>query len=98
DEITYERLYRINHGKGTKNESFKWAEKHLPYLSNLNVFKVKKFDISINAKTNYNEVIKTLLKETFSHFNITHHNLDNNNLLRQLLALQPYEEEQDATK
>ncbi|MCV3754359.1 site-specific DNA-methyltransferase, partial [Ureaplasma zalophigenitalium] len=42
DEITYERLYRINHGKGTKNESFKWAEKHLPYLSNLNVFKVKK--------------------------------------------------------
>ncbi|MCV3754361.1 site-specific DNA-methyltransferase, partial [Ureaplasma zalophigenitalium] len=22
DEITYERLYRINHGKGTKNESF----------------------------------------------------------------------------
>ncbi|MCV3734561.1 site-specific DNA-methyltransferase, partial [Ureaplasma miroungigenitalium] len=98
DNITYERLYRINHGKGTHDEKFKWTDKNLPYLSNLNVFKVKKFDISINAQNNPNEMIKTMLRQSLAHFKIMHFEVNNNEILRQLLALQPYEEDEDATK
>ncbi|QNM93558.1 site-specific DNA-methyltransferase [Mycoplasma sp. Pen4] len=46
DKITYERLFRINHGFGTNKETIKWTDKNEPYNSNLDVFQIRYDDIS----------------------------------------------------
>ena len=64
--ITYERLYRINNGKGTKGEiDFKWLEKNDPYKQNLNVYSIEYFDASIDkrAKDESDDVSLKLLKK-----------------------------------
>ncbi|MCS4537213.1 site-specific DNA-methyltransferase, partial [Mycoplasma sp. CSL7475-4] len=63
-DVTYERLYRINNGKGTKEETFKWLEKNEPYKQNLNVFNIEYFDTQLFNDNVNNELIKqTLIKE-----------------------------------
>ncbi|MXR23172.1 site-specific DNA-methyltransferase, partial [Mycoplasma flocculare] len=43
--VTYERLFRINHGFSTKKEqNFDWIKKNQPYRSNLDVFWIKYFN------------------------------------------------------
>ena len=64
--VTYERLYRINNGKGTKGETdFKWLEKNEPYKQNLNVYNIEYFDASINnpEKDESDDISLKLLKK-----------------------------------
>nr|WP_237023541.1 site-specific DNA-methyltransferase [Mycoplasma miroungirhinis] len=87
--ITYERLYRINHGVGTNGETFKWTEKNESYKQNLNVFNLKYDSIDIvNSTTETNLLIDTL-RESLAKFgikNITDEELLNN--LTNLYALE----------
>ncbi|MXR13859.1 site-specific DNA-methyltransferase, partial [Mycoplasma flocculare] len=42
ENVTYERLFRINHSFSTKKEqNFDWIKKNQPYRSNLDVFWIK---------------------------------------------------------
>nr|WP_245391670.1 DNA methyltransferase [Metamycoplasma orale] len=64
--VTYERLYRINNGKGTKGETdFKCLEKNEPYKQNLNVYSIEYFDASINnpEKDETDDISLKLLKK-----------------------------------
>ncbi|MGX9363959.1 site-specific DNA-methyltransferase [Mycoplasma sp. 527] len=96
-DVNYERLYRINHGVGTKNEAFEWTKKNEPYKANLNVFNIKYYDVSpsnndINIEDLTNKLIN-VLKE----FGIT--SIDKNNqqqyinLLNDLSSLKPEKRE-----
>ena len=64
--VTYERLYRINNGKGTKGETdFKWLEKNDSYKQNLNVYNIEYYDASIDKreKDESDDVSLKLLKK-----------------------------------
>nr|WP_255483487.1 site-specific DNA-methyltransferase [Mycoplasma sp. Pen4] len=62
DNITYERLFRISHGFGTKKETIKWTDKNEPYNSNLDVFKIKYDDIS-PLTSNQEELLSNVLND-----------------------------------
>ena len=47
-DVCFERLYRISTGKSTNNESFEWLKKNEPFYKNLDVYKIKHIDITIN--------------------------------------------------
>lgn len=94
--ITYERLYRINNGKGTKGETdFKWLEKNDPYKQNLNVYNIEYFDTSIDKieKDESDDVSLKLLKkldELLNSLNIKSTEINNEqklNILNELNAL-----------
>ena len=94
--ITYERLYRINNGKGTKGETdFKWLEKNDPYKQNLNVYNIEYFDASIDKteKDESDDVSLKLLKkldELLNSLNLKSteiHNEQKLNILTELNAL-----------
>lgn len=40
-DVTYERLFRVMNGKGTKGETFPWLEKHAPYGGSLEVLTIE---------------------------------------------------------
>lgn len=63
DSITYERLYRINNGKGTKGETFDWLKKNQPYADNLEVFYEKTYKIGLNSTINTSDLVKIIKKE-----------------------------------
>ena len=94
--VTYERLYRINNGKGTKGENdFKWLEKNDPYKQNLNVYNIEYFDASIDKreKDESDDVSLKLLKkldELLNSLNIKSTEINNEqklNILTELNAL-----------
>ena len=94
--VTYERLYRINNGKGTKGETdFKWLEKNDPYKQNLNVYNIEYFDTSIDKieKDESDDVSLKLLKkldELLNSLNIKSTEINNEqklNILTELNAL-----------
>lgn len=94
--ITYERLYRINNGKGTKGETnFKWLEKNDSYKQNLNVYNIEYFDASIDkrAKDESDDVSLKLLKkldELLNSLNLKSTEINNEqklNILTELNAL-----------
>ena len=95
--ITYERLYRINNGKGTKGEdNFKWLEKNDPYKQNLNVYNIEYYDASIDKreKDESDDVSLKLLKkldELLNYLNLKSTEINNEqklNILSQLNALE----------
>lgn len=95
--ITYERLYRINNGKGTKGEdNFKWLEKNDPYKQNLNVYNIEYYDASIDKreKDESDDVSLKLLKkldELLNSLNLKSTEINNEqklNILSQLNALE----------
>ncbi|WP_416738369.1 site-specific DNA-methyltransferase [Mycoplasma sp. 005V] len=91
-DVTYERLFRINNGKGTKGESFKWADKNQPYKQNLDVFWTKYFDTNIfSEKIDNIAILKTLEKE-LNDFGIYGLNDNVQKLLLDLIALKPVKE------
>ena len=51
--VCFERLYRINNGKGTKDETFDWLKKNEPFFKSIDVYKIKPVDISINHNQHY---------------------------------------------
>ncbi len=96
-DVNYERLYRINHGVGTKNETFDWTKKYEPYKANLNVFNIKYYDISPANKDIEIEDLANKLIDVLKEFGIT--SIDKNNqqqyinLLNDLSSLKPEKRE-----
>nr|WP_318023808.1 site-specific DNA-methyltransferase [Mycoplasmopsis sturni] len=88
ENITYERLYRINTGKGTKGETFDWLKKNKPYADNLDVFYEKTYKIGFNSKMNTSDLVKIIKKE-LNDFGIKTNRSDDDYLLllRNLKAL-----------
>ncbi|MDW2870701.1 site-specific DNA-methyltransferase [Mesomycoplasma ovipneumoniae] len=46
-DVTYERLFRVSNGKGTKNQEFNWSKNNKPYLQNLKVFDICYYNTQI---------------------------------------------------
>ncbi|QJG66290.1 site-specific DNA-methyltransferase [Mycoplasma phocoeninasale] len=97
EDVTYERLYRINNGKGSKGESFPWAEKNEPYYSSLNVFNLVKYNTAIDQIDDTNQKIKKKFLKSALYFGLNSRDISDENLLADLLALEPLEENKDAT-
>ena len=96
-DVTYERLYRINNGKGTKGETnFKWLEKNDSYKQNLNVYNIEYYDASIDKreKDESDDVSLKLLKkldELLNSLNLKSTEINNEqklNILTELNALE----------
>ncbi|UWD34588.1 DNA methyltransferase [Mesomycoplasma molare] len=96
-DVNYERLYRINHGFGTNNESFEWSKKNEPYKANLNVYSMDYIDISPFSNVDTKEIIKELIK-VLNDFGVNNLNQENDfdikELLNSLLSLKPQVKEQ----
>ncbi|WP_308704704.1 site-specific DNA-methyltransferase [Mesomycoplasma hyopneumoniae] len=100
ENVTYERLFRISNGKGTKNEEFNWSKNNKPYLENLKVFDIVYYNTQIfNSESELNDLVNLLLK-LFKDFDIKVdlNHIDTKNtryieLLNHLLALKPQEKD-----
>ncbi|MGC7155343.1 DNA methyltransferase [Metamycoplasma hominis] len=90
-DVCYERLYRINNGKGSKGETdFDWIKKNEPYNQNLDVFKIKYYDT--DAFDNNNEIIKQDFKNMLNDFDLSNVNkINEQEILLNLTALKPIE-------
>ncbi|WP_308699299.1 site-specific DNA-methyltransferase [Mycoplasma sp. 'Moose RK'] len=91
--VTYERLFRVANGFGTKNEKVAWSEKNEAYCTNLKVFDINYFDTSIFNSEIEIEQLTNLLMKLFREFNIKiNENVSEGKyleLLNHLLALKP---------
>ncbi|WP_416322313.1 site-specific DNA-methyltransferase [Mycoplasmopsis felis] len=98
--ITYERLYRINQGKGTENQDFPWLKNNKPYLNNLNVYKMNYYNVDLfNNQKNIDQLIQ-LLTELLIDFGLNKEqiqNLKEINLLTDLSSLKPLIKDEDGT-
>ncbi|MEX1815415.1 DNA methyltransferase [Metamycoplasma hominis] len=90
-DVCYERLYRINNGKGSKGETdFDWIKKNEPYNQNLDVFEIKYYDTDVLA--NNNEIIKQDFKNMLNDFDLSNVNkINEQEILLNLTALKPIE-------
>ncbi|MCV3743699.1 site-specific DNA-methyltransferase [Ureaplasma sp. ES3154-GEN] len=95
DDVTYERLYRINNGIGTNNETFKWSEKNEPYKQNLDVFNLEYSSIDINDHNDNTQILKDMLRESLKHFGIE--SVSEEELLNNLSNLYSLEREDNET-
>lgn len=90
-DVTYERLYRVVNGKGTKGESFSWKySKDTPYLTNnyFDVFNTVSYELKIDDY----EKAKMLLdkaKQEFKKLNPDYEAKDFD-IYNQLASLKPY--------
>ncbi len=94
ENITYERLYRVINGEGTKGEQFKWQyskDKKSLVNNNLDVFKIGYHQLGIEDYDKGNELVKQA-KEVFKQ-------LDNNfelksefDIYNKLASLKPFNE------
>ncbi|WNM15912.1 site-specific DNA-methyltransferase [Mesomycoplasma ovipneumoniae] len=99
-DVTYERLFRVSNGKGTKNEEFNWSKNNKPYLENLKVFDISYYNTQIfDSESGLNDLVNLFLK-LFKDFDIkvslNHINTKNTRyveLLNHLLALKPQEKD-----
>ncbi|MBN3534576.1 site-specific DNA-methyltransferase [Mycoplasma procyoni] len=89
EDVTFERLYRINAGKGTKGESFDWLKKNEPYNTNLNVFRIKYYDVSVNSNEINSLELTNKLISLLKEFGIDFSDIKSAELLNKLLALKP---------
>lgn len=89
--VCYERLYRINNGKGSKGETdFDWIKKNEPYNQNLDVFEVNYYNT--DAFDNNNEIIKQDFKNMLNDFDLSNVNkINEQEILLNLTALKPIE-------
>lgn len=90
-DVCYERLYRINNGLGTNNETFEWTKKNKPYKQNLNVFSIDYYDTSILKKDDNDSIakIKKALNKEIEEFGITPSSNFNVDIYYDLLSLKP---------
>ncbi|WP_338419680.1 site-specific DNA-methyltransferase [Metamycoplasma hominis] len=86
-DVCYERLYRINNGKGSKGEvDFDWIKKNESYNQNLDAFEIKYYDTDVLA--NNNEIIKQDFKNMLNDFNLSNVNkINEQEILLNLTAL-----------
>ena len=90
-DITYERLYRLVNGKGTKGEKFPWTYKpEQPYLTNnrWEVFELEQAELKIDDFDKAKELLAIAEKE----FKLLNPNYDMKGLdiYNQLASLNPY--------
>lgn len=88
-EVTYERLFRLINGKGTKEETFDWIEKNEPFNNeNLRVFALNHYDVSIASK----EKIDNLKEIAFRNLKLLSNNYKNKeiDIFYDLSGLNPY--------
>ncbi|MCU9932364.1 hypothetical protein NWQ33_00025 [Mycoplasmopsis cynos] len=79
-------------GYKTKGESFEWTNKNEPYKSNLNVYNIKYYDISLFNNIDVKEIVKELIKllKDFGVNSLSEESKkDYTNLLNSLLSLKP---------
>ncbi|WP_322935996.1 site-specific DNA-methyltransferase [Mycoplasmopsis felis] len=99
-DITYERLYRINQGKGTQDEEFPWLKNNKPYLDNLNVYKMNYYNIDLfDNQKNIDQLIE-ILTELLVNFGLDKNqiqNLKEIDLLTDLSSLKPLIKDEDGT-
>ena len=90
-DVCYERLYRINNGVGTNNETFEWTNKNKPYNQNLNVFSIDYYDTSILKKDDNDSItkIRNALAKEIEEFGITPSANFNVDIYYDLLSLKP---------
>ncbi|MCU4706924.1 DNA methyltransferase [Mycoplasma sp. CSL7503-lung] len=91
-DVTYERLYRVNHGIGTNNETFKWTEKNDPYKQNLNVFDLEYSNISVDQNQIKTEYLVDTLRESLTKFQVK--DISNDELLNNLTNLYSLDKEE----
>nr|WP_318026635.1 DNA methyltransferase [Mesomycoplasma hyopneumoniae] len=91
ENVTYERLFRINHGFSTKKEqNFDWIKKNQPYKTNLDVFRINYFNTEIFTKKNDVNLLVKKLEKMLTNFGISSKNSINLiEYLNYLLALLP---------
>ncbi|MCU4706995.1 DNA methyltransferase [Mycoplasma sp. CSL7503-lung] len=90
-DVTYERLYRVNHGIGTNNETFKWTEKNDPYKQNLNVFDLEYSNISVDQNQTKTEHLVDTLRESLTKFEVK--DISDDELLNNLTNLYSLDKE-----
>lgn len=90
-EKCYERLYRVNNGLGTNDETFEWTKKNKPYKQNLNVFSIDYYNTSILKKDDNDSIakIKKALNKEIEEFGITPSSNFNVDIYYDLLSLKP---------
>ena len=94
EKITYERLYRVINGVGTKNEEIAWKySKDYPSLINnsLQVYTINKYYLSINDIEKAQKLISEA-KESFTNFN-PNYKVRDLDIYNQLASLTPYKED-----
>ncbi len=89
--VCYERLYRINNGISTNNESnFEWIKKNKHYNSNLNVYNIEYYSTKLFDDNQSNISIKEQYIKMLQDFNIDTEDKDSNiDILRSLTSLKP---------
>ncbi|ADN68655.1 putative Type III site-specific deoxyribonuclease [Mycoplasmopsis fermentans JER] len=92
-KICYERLYRINNGKGTDNStSFAWLKKNTPYKNNLDIFNIKYYKTELFDETDSLDKIVEIYEKELKDFNVKiNKNTDISTFYYDLLALKPIE-------
>lgn len=90
-DVTYERLYRVVNGKGTKEESFSWTySKDKPYLTNnyFDVFNTVSYELKIDDYENAQKLLEKA-KTEFKKLNSDYEAKDFD-IYNQLASLKPY--------
>ncbi|WP_306429075.1 site-specific DNA-methyltransferase [Mycoplasma sp. 1578d] len=88
EKITYERLYRINKGKGTNNENFPWIKnkKNEVFNSNLDVYRIKYKNLKIDNDQDLDSLIDEV-NQMLNDFGILNVNVSTNKILSKLRSL-----------
>ncbi|WP_420704360.1 site-specific DNA-methyltransferase [Mesomycoplasma hyorhinis] len=95
--VTYQRLYRINKGQGTKGQKdFEWIKKNEAFDTSLNVFWSNTYNTSLLNNNITNKELKDKFLKLLKDFGI---NKDtekfDNSVLKTLSSLRPYKEENE---
>ncbi|EGV00460.1 Type III restriction-modification system:methylase [Mycoplasmopsis columbina SF7] len=90
-DITYERLYRINKGVGTKGENFDWTKNNLTFNSNLSVFDIKHLNIGLKNKNLVTQLLKNV-QQMLEDFGVNNKIESIENILSKLRSLKPLNE------
>nr|WP_318026647.1 hypothetical protein [Mesomycoplasma flocculare] len=95
--MTYERLYRINKGQGTKGQKdFEWIKKNEAFNTNLNVFWSKTYNTSLLNNDITNQELKDKFKKLLKEFGIYKNKSKvNDSVLKTLSSLRSYKEENE---
>ena len=91
-DVTLERLYRVIHGKGSKNEKITWKySDSKPSLTNnsLNVFEIVYHELKLNDFDKANKLIP-IAEQAFKKLNSNYRAKDRFDIYNELAALNPY--------
>ncbi|VEU78177.1 site-specific DNA-methyltransferase [Mycoplasmopsis columbinasalis] len=88
-KIAYERLFRINHGVGTKGENFKWTNKNMAFNSNLSVYWVEQTKVGLTDEQNLDELV-VVVKKMLGDFGVTNTTISVDRILSKLRSLKSF--------